>query len=399
MANNIERDNFVKAWDETHGRKEPLTRKQVMELAEENNLKTPWWVFQKYGRGRNQFSIANYGVAVPQEKWGDRYRKKSDSEIIDVKVVQHETAVKKVDEKVTFVPTTDPLYVRTGFYKELVQIMKSGLFMPTFITGQTGMGKTKECYEAAASTKQELIRVNITVETDEDDLLGHYTLKDGETVWEDGPVIVAMERGAQLLLDEIDLASNKIMCLQPVLEGGPIFLKKTNRLVSPAPGFNIIATANTKGRGNDDGRFIGTNILNEAFLDRFPITFEQDYPAPSVERKIISKLLEKYNVQDDAFVEHLVQWADVIRRTFVDGGIDEIISTRRLINIVNAYAIFQNKEKAIEYCINRFDDDTKKGFMDLWSKVDPDATSEEIEDENMPPSLTKNEVPYEDIPF
>ena len=296
--------------------------------------------------------------------------------------MQHETTIKKVDESISFVPEKDPNYIKAGYYKELIQIFKSGMFVPSFITGLSGMGKTKEVFEAAAGTKRELIRVNITIETDEDDLLGHYVLKDGETIWEDGPVIVAMERGAILLLDEIDLASNKIMCLQPVLEGGSIFLKKINRLVKPAPGFNIVATANTKGKGNDDGRFIGANILNEAFLDRFPITFEQDYPPTHVEKKIVNKILENHGVTDNEFVDHLCQWTDVIRRTFADGGIDEIISTRRLINIVTSYMIFQNKEKAIEFSINRFDDDTKTGFMDLWTKVDPSATPDEVEDDS-----------------
>ena len=373
------RDQLVEAWKQAHGDSKVLDRSAVNRVAEEAGLKEPNQNFlSKLRVGRNQFSIANYGQALqimPQAKWGDRYRKPKVVE--DARVVQHETAIKKVDEAVSFVPSPDPNYIKAGYFAEIVKIMLAGMFIPTFVTGLSGMGKTKEVFEAAAKSKRELIRVNITIETDEDDLLGHYTLKDGETVWEDGPVIVAMERGAILLLDEIDLASNKIMCLQPVLEGGAIFLKKINRLVNPAPGFNIIATANTKGKGSDDGRFIGTNILNEAFLDRFPITFEQNYPNASTEKKIVAKILSNYEVKDDEFVDHLVQWTDVIRRTFDDGGIDEIISTRRLVNIVNAYMVFRSKEKAIEYSINRFDEDTKNGFMDLWSKVDPSAVPEE----------------------
>jgi len=373
------RDQLVEAWKQAHGDSKVLDRSAVNRVAEEAGLKEPNQNFlSKLRVGRNQFSIANYGQALqimPQAKWGDRYRKPKVVE--DARVVQHETAIKKVDEAVSFVPSPDPNYIKAGYFAEIVKIMQAGMFIPTFVTGLSGMGKTKEVFEAAAKSKRELIRVNITIETDEDDLLGHYTLKDGETVWEDGPVIVAMERGAILLLDEIDLASNKIMCLQPVLEGGAIFLKKINRLVNPAPGFNIIATANTKGKGSDDGRFIGTNILNEAFLDRFPITFEQNYPNASTEKKIVAKILSNYEVKDDEFVDHLVQWTDVIRRTFDDGGIDEIISTRRLVNIVNAYMVFRSKEKAIEYSINRFDEDTKNGFMDLWSKVDPSAVPEE----------------------
>ena len=374
------RDQLVEAWKQVHGDSKVLESSELNRVAEEAGLKEPNQNFlSKLRVGRNQFSIANYGqlAVMPQAKWGDQYRK---PKAIDVREVQHETAVKKVSEKVSFVPSPDPNYVRAGYFTELVKIINSGMFIPTFITGLSGMGKTKEVFEAAAKTKRELIRVNITIETDEDDLLGHYTLKDGETVWEDGPVIVAMERGAILLLDEIDLASNKIMCLQPVLEGGDIFLKKINRLVKPLPGFNIIATANTKGKGSEDGRFIGTNILNEAFLDRFPLTFEQDYPNASTEKKIITKILANYEVKDETFVDHLVQWTDVIRRTYDDGGIDEIISTRRLVNIVNSYMVFRDKMKAIEFSINRFDEDTKNGFMDLWSKVDPAATPETDEE-------------------
>lgn len=375
------RDQLVEAWKKVHGDSKVLERSEVNRVAEEAGLKEPNQNFlSKLRVGRNQFSIANYGQALqimPQAKWGDQYRK---PKAIDVREVQHDTAVKKVSEEVSFVPSPDPNYVRAGYFTELVKIINSGMFIPTFITGLSGMGKTKEVFEAAAKTKRELIRVNITIETDEDDLLGHYTLKDGETVWEDGPVIVAMERGAILLLDEIDLASNKIMCLQPVLEGGDIFLKKINRLVKPAPGFNIIATANTKGKGSEDGRFIGTNILNEAFLDRFPLTFEQDYPNATTEKKIITKILANYEVKDETFVDHLVQWTDVIRRTYDDGGIDEIISTRRLVNICNSYMVFRDKMKAIEFSINRFDEDTKNGFMDLWSKVDPTATPETDEE-------------------
>ena len=375
----MNKEQIVETWKTKHGVQAILDRSQVNEVADESG--NPWPNQNFLGKlriGRNQFSIANYGknMTLPSMgKWGDKYRKPK--ALKDVKIVQHDTTIKKVDESISFVPEKDPNYIRAGYYKELVQIFKSGMFVPSFITGLSGMGKTKEVFEAAASTKRELIRVNITIETDEDDLLGHYILKDGETIWEDGPVIVAMERGALLLLDEIDLASNKIMCLQPVLEGGSIFLKKINRLVKPEAGFNIVATANTKGKGNDDGRFIGANILNEAFLDRFPITFEQDYPPTAIEKKIVSRILKNHGVEDSDFVNHLCQWTDVIRRTFADGGIDEIISTRRLINIVTSYMIFQNKEKAIEFSINRFDEDTKTGFMDLWTKVDPNAVPDE----------------------
>jgi len=236
--------------------------------------------------------------------------------------------------------------------------------------------------QACAKLKREMFRVNITIETDEDDLLGHYTLKNGETVWQDGPVIQAMERGALLLLDEVDLASNKILCLQPVLEGKGVFIKKINRWIYPKTGFNVFATANTKGKGSDDGRFIGTNILNEAFLERFAITMEQEYPTVATEKRILKSVLEDLNVSNDDFVDRLVNWADIIRKTFFDGGIDEIIATRRLVHICNAFAIFGDRMKAIQMCVNRFDDETKTAFLDLYSKVDadvnynPDGTAE-----------------------
>jgi len=276
------------------------------------------------------------------------------------------------------VPKKDPVFVSFGNYPDVKQIVKSGMFYPIFITGLSGNGKTMGVTQACAENKRELIRVNITIETDEDDLLGGYRLKDGQTVWQNGPVIEAMERGAVLLLDEIDLASNKIMCLQPILEGSGVFVKKINKFVKPADGFNVIATANTKGQGSDDGKFIGTNVLNEAFLERFPITFEQKYPTAKVEEKILINTLEKSGKKDKDFCNKLVTWADVIRKTYFDGGVDEIISTRRLVHIIQAFAIFNNKMKAIEVCTNRFDDDTKNSFMELYQKVDAGATAEQI---------------------
>jgi len=247
-----------------------------------------------------------------------------------------------------------------------------------FITGLSGNGKTMGVTQACAEAKRELIRVNITIETDEDDLLGGYRLKDGQTVWQNGPVIEAMERGAILLLDEVDLASNKIMCLQPILEGSGVFVKKINKFVKPAQGFNVIATANTKGQGSDDGKFIGTNVLNEAFLERFPVTFEQKYPSVAIEKKILNNTLKASGKSDVKFIDKLTTWADVIRKTYFDGGVDEIISTRRLVHITQAYAIFDNKMKAIKMCTNRFDDDTKNSFVELYTKVDSGASVEDI---------------------
>ena len=277
------------------------------------------------------------------------------------------------------VPKKDPVFVSFGNYPDVKSIIKSKMFYPVFITGLSGNGKTMGVTQACAENKRELIRVNITIETDEDDLLGGYRLKDGQTVWQNGPVIEAMERGAVLLLDEIDLASNKIMCLQPILEGSGIFVKKINRFVKPANGFNVVATANTKGQGSDDGKFIGTNVLNEAFLERFPITFEQSYPKPSVEEKIlVSTYKQASGKSDQDFCKKLVTWADVIRKTYFDGGVDEIIYTRRLVHIIQAYAIFGKKMKAVEVCTNRFDNDTKNSFIELYTKVDAGATAEQI---------------------
>jgi len=280
------------------------------------------------------------------------------------------------------VPNKDSTFVSFGNYPDLKSIIKSKIFYPVFITGLSGNGKTFGVTQACAENRRELIRVNITIETDEDDLLGGYRLKDGQTVWQNGPVIEAMERGAVLLLDEIDLASNKIMCLQPILEGSGVYVKKINKFVKPADGFTVVATANTKGQGSDDGKFIGTNVLNEAFLERFPITFEQSYPSAKIEEKILVNTMGTFGKVDKEFCQKLVTWADVIRKTYFDGGVDEIISTRRLVHIVQAFNIFKaNKMKAIEVCVNRFDDDTKNSFMELYSKVDAGATAEQISEE------------------
>jgi len=270
------------------------------------------------------------------------------------------------------VPQIDDTFVKFGPFADLKKIIHSKLFYPTFITGLSGNGKTFGVEQVCAQLKRELIRVNITIETDEDDLIGGFRLVDGATVWHNGPVIEALQRGAVLLLDEIDLASNKILCLQSILEGKGVFLKKIGKYINPTPGFNVVATANTKGKGSDDGRFIGTNVLNEAFLERFPVTFEQDYPAPSVENKILGRVASTLGVTDTDFCKRLVDWGDIIRKTFYDGGIEEIISTRRLVHILRAYSIFNDKAKAIRVCVNRFDDETKQAFLELYDKVDAD---------------------------
>ena len=271
------------------------------------------------------------------------------------------------------IPQKDDTFVSFGNFSDVKKIVKSRIFYPTFITGLSGNGKTLTVEQACSQLGRELIRVNITVETDEDDLIGGFRLVGGETVWHNGPVIEALQRGAVLLLDEIDLASNKILCLQSILEGKGVFLKKIGKWITPAKGFQVFATANTKGKGSDDGRFIGTNVLNEAFLERFPVTFEQEYPSPAIEAKILGKICD-----DDKFTTKLVDWADIIRKTFYDGGIEEIISTRRLVHIVKAYNIFGDKAKAIQVCINRFDDETKQAFLELYDKVDADFQMPEV---------------------
>ena len=271
------------------------------------------------------------------------------------------------------VPEKDETFVKFGSFNDVKKIIQSKQFYPTFVTGLSGNGKTFSIEQACAQLGRELIRVNITIETDEDDLIGGFRLVNGETVWHNGPVIEALERGAILLLDEIDLASNKILCLQSVLEGNGVFLKKIGRFVRPARGFNILATANTKGKGSDDGRFIGTNVLNEAFLERFPVTFEQEYPTPNNEVKILNNVAESLGIKENDFTKRLVDWADIIRKTFYDGGVEEIISTRRLVHIIRAYAIFGKKDKAIQVCVNRFDEETKQSFLELYDKVDADV--------------------------
>ena len=275
------------------------------------------------------------------------------------------------------IPEKDNTFVPFGNFTDVKKIIQSKMFYPVFITGMSGNGKTFGVEQACAALNREIIRVNITIETDEDDLIGGFRLVNGETVWHNGPVVEALQRGAVLLLDEVDLASNKIMCLQSILEGKGLFLKKIGKYVKPAAGFNIIATANTKGKGSDDGRFIGTNVLNEAFLERFALTFEQEYPTPKIETKILERLGESVGVTDEEFYAKLADWADVIRKTFADGGVDEVISTRRLSHIIRAYAIWGDRMKAIKVCVNRFDEETKTLFLDLYTKLDENVEMEE----------------------
>ena len=343
-------------------------------------------------RGKYQFS-ENHSFDVKVEKPTKEAVKKEvkksiqkDMDIINEPVVaptqDSQPAVlqmaKLKSSIVNLVPKKDPQYVAWGHFKDIKTILESKVFYPIFVTGLSGNGKTSMIREVCAKLKRDMVRVNITVETDEDDLLGGFRLVNGETVWQDGPLVVAMKTGAVALIDEVDLASHKIMCLQPIMEGQPIYLKKINEVVYPADGFNIVATANTKGKGSSDGRFMGTNILNEAFLDRFAATFYQEYPTVQSETKILKKQFALKEMNEDDFVDKLVKWADVIRRSFKEGAVDEIITTRRLIDIVKTHSIFNNKMKAITLCLERFDDETKESFADLYTKVDAGASFEDI---------------------
>ena len=358
----------VEALYKKYGRTE-ISRSEINDFVKSGEISNPSWLKnKKYLVSRGVYSLPIAGNDFSPT-------------LTDVPLVPEEPK-EPVVAKAAFVvsslignivPDKDPVFVPWGYFKDIKKIVSSKAFYPIFVTGLSGNGKTMNVSQACAAANRECIRVNITIETDEDDLLGGYRLQDGQTVWQDGPVIEAMKRGALLLLDEIDLASNKIMCLQPILEGNGVFLKKINQFVKPAKGFNVIATANTKGQGSDDGKFIGTNILNEAFLERFPITIEQAYPTNKIEEKILLNVMSDKKLTstvDSEFASSLVTWADIIRKTYYEGGVDELISTRRLVHIVEAFSIFKNKMKAIEMCTNRFDLDTKTSFLDLYTKID-----------------------------
>ena len=376
MSNNLNTQQIeqVELLYKTFGRTD-ITRAEINSLVDTGKMKNPSWLKSntyKIGRGVYSLPIEGNDISpnltnVPLEEEQPKTQK------ADVSETDNQAAYIVSSLTGNIVPTKDPVFVPWGHFKDIKSIVSSKQFYPIFITGLSGNGKTMNVQQACAATKRECIRVNITIETDEDDLVGGYRLQEGQTVWQNGPVIEAMERGALLLLDEIDLASNKIMCLQPILEGNGIFIKKINKFVKPAPGFNVIATANTKGQGSEDGKFIGTNILNEAFLERFPITVEQSYPTNKIENKILNNVMSERGLtkkDDEKFAENLITWADIIRKTFYEGGVDEIISTRRLVHIVEAFVIFKNKMKAIELCTNRFDLDTKTSFLDLYTKID-----------------------------
>ena len=360
------RQEFVDAAVAVYGEGAVLNRKQILDVAEKNGLGNPRW-FRKneYKVGYNQYQLPNGEVRVSKEIVKE----------VQVNVpapAQESMSVNLVmsSDIENLIPSKFEGFVPWGHTSTIKQIVKSGLFYPIFVTGLSGNGKTLMIEQIHAEMKKELIRVNITIETDEDDLLGGFRLVNGETKFVPGPVIEAMQRGCTLLLDECDLGSNKLMCLQPVLEGKGVYLKKVNKWVTPKDGFNVMATANTKGKGSDDGMFIGTNVLNEAFLERFAVTLEQPYPSVAIEKKIVVNSMKKYGAVDEKFADNLITWADVIRKTFYDGGIDEVISTRRLDHIAKAFAIFKDKSKSIDLCVARFDEDTKVSFLDLYGKID-----------------------------
>lgn len=345
------RVEFMSAVKEVYGdSKTSITRQELKHLTSDKKIPWPTWLVNnkdlKVGRGEYDLSFL-----LGKEN--------------TTNTTLTETTIETTDFLDGFVPKRFPGYVPFGHFNDIKKIIESKLFYTVYITGLSGNGKTMMVEEACARTKREMIRVNITIETDEDDLIGGFRLVNGDTVWQDGPVVTAMKRGAVLLLDEVDLASNKIMTLQPVLEGKSVYLKKIGEIVKPVEGFNVIATANTKGQGSDDGRYVGTMIMNEAFLERFSVTFEQDFPNKVTEMNI----LKKHGLDDDKFCAILVDWATQIRKSFVDGVVNEIISTRRLCHIVDAYKIFNDKKKALQLCLNRFDTETKTGFLDVFEKI------------------------------
>jgi MoxR-like ATPase len=362
---NYDKETFLNALAETFPNVASVQRADVIKVIEENGLRYPHWFFKENKVGYNQYSI-NPALHVVSKVEQPVQQPIATIES-DPKVVTQAKLEVEVDN---LIPTKDDTFVPFGFFKDLNKIIQSGMFYPTFISGLSGNGKTTMVEQACAKLGKEALRVNISIETDEDDLIGGNTLVDGNVVYREGPVLTAMKRGAILILDEIDRGSNKLMCLQAILEGKPYFNKKTGEVVHPAHGFNVIATANTKGRGSEDGKFMSAQMLDEAFLERFAITVEQEYPTPANEKKIILNKMAKANVEDVEFAENLVTWAEVIRKTFYEGAIDELISTRRLEHIVNAYAMFNDRVKAIELCVNRFDEDTKSAFIELYNKVD-----------------------------
>jgi hypothetical protein len=363
------------------------TKEQILSYCETNKLPNPHFIVacREIKIDKTQYDLSQmFEVSKTETVQSEDVFPALQAQIIPMK--------KRIAVEIdSTIPAKDNTYVPFGFYKQLEMILKSKTFYPVFVTGLSGNGKTTMVEQAAAKLGRECIRVNISIETDEDDLIGGNTLQDGNVIYREGPVLMAMRRGAILLIDEIDRGSNKLMCLQSILEGKPYFNKKTGEMIYAEKGFTIVATANTKGRGTEDGRFIAAQILDEAFLERFPITVEQEYPSPATEKKIIANKMEFFGKVDTEFADKLISWAEVIRKTFEEGGVDEIISTRRLVNIVQAYSIFNSREDAITYCINRFDNDTKTAFMDLYVKM---STPEAVVEEQPTPNKVDDEIPF-----
>ena len=378
-----QRLKFVESATEKFGDGAVLSRSQINEFVQSTGISNPsWFKRPKYRVGAAQYKLPSLGDIEKVSRNTKVSKPVPTPAPVVAEPVAQEAVMSLVAtnmETQNLVPSPFEGFVPWGHFATIKKIVESKMFYPVFVTGLSGNGKTLMIEQIHAKLKKELIRVNITIETDEDDLLGGFRLINGETKFVPGPVIEAMERGCTLLLDECDLGSNKLLALQPVLEGKGVFLKKVNKWVTPKPGFNVMATANTKGKGSEDGRFIGTNILNEAFLERFAVTLEQPYPTSAIEKKIVLGSMNKYNATDKEFADKLVMWAEVIRKTFYDGGIDEVISTRRLDHIVKAFAIFGDRMTSIEMCVNRFDEDTKASFLDLYTKIDAGVNMDTVE--------------------
>jgi MoxR-like ATPase len=364
--------SFIDAIKASQPNSTKFSRKELIDFADKNSIKhsVVWGVIKSVSSvKRGIYDLSATVTQLPKNP-------KAQPQPIQQAPLQNIV----LSEEGVFVPKRVDTYVKWGHARDVITIIKSNMFYPVYVTGLSGNGKTMMIEQACAELGREYLRIQITPETDEDDLIGGFRLVNGETIFSKGPVIKAMEAGAILLIDEIDRGSNKLMALQGILEGKPVLIKKTGELVNPAPGFNIIATSNTKGKGSEDGRFIAATIIDEAFLERFTITIEQPYPNATIEKKIILKHMELFNSVDDDFAETLTKWSATIRKTFEDGGVEDIISTRRLCHIVQTFAIFQNRKKAIELCVSRFDDDTSAAFLDLYTKIDATATTAPTDD-------------------
>jgi MoxR-like ATPase len=365
-----------------------VTRAQLVSMVDEGFKRHFWIESDQYrvGRGKYRLPLEDFGIDLAKLSVVPKTETQVQVSVPETPVAKAVATVARFTEK-AIVPTRDPLFVEFGFFDKMKMVIKSGQFYPVFVSGLSGNGKTMMVEQACAVLKREYMRVNISPETCEDDLIGGFRLIEGETRWYDGPVIQAMKSGAILCLDEIDRGSNKLMCLQAILEGKPYLIKKTGEYVQPTAGFNVIATANTKGKGDDSGRFMAATILDDAFLERFPITVEQEYPDVKVETKILSRVFDSLGLDDKEFAANLVKWADIIRKTFTEGAIDEVIATRRLVHIAKAFQIFGDRKAAIEYCINRFDSETKTAFLDLYSKIDS-------AEEQKPAVPVNEEIPF-----